>query len=142
MYVGAVLSAVGLVLAFSSHTARAIPIGNPHTAAYQEGVVFGRLSFGAVAAGLWLWMSRAVRRAKRWARVVSVVFYVSATALRGGPGDTSNECATGADQGQHVVVCGWSTDRSFGLLIQNSPGGTISELASAMMHMRPDLVRG
>ena len=383
MYVGAVLSAVGLVLAFSSHTARAIPIGNPHTAAYQEGVVFGRLSFGAVAAGLWLWMSWAVRRAKRWARVVSVVFFllgaeptvasllerrwvgavilslatlvgmavvillyqresspllgdrlmsagnesppgyepsaglgtqashqapapdgigqtletvpfhgqptspaarprvsslaviavgvvaaamvaavivdvvggspkaptsragstasirvivpapaeagglqrdyaaentptfrsgiatvrqhygqvmhatsaniavavyagipsgtagagpsvtlvyigvnsppdlpnkgtavdlvggavarmsnVSATALRGGPGDTSNECATGVDQGQHVVVCGWSTDRSFGLLIQNSPGGTISELASAMMHMRPDLVRG
>jgi hypothetical protein len=39
------------------------------------------------------------------------------------------------------VVCGWSSDRCFGLLLQTSPDATISELAAAMTNMRPDLVR-
>lgn len=76
MHAGGALSAVGLFLAFPSHPARAIPIGNPHTTSYQEGELLGRLLTAAFVAGLWLWMSWAVRRGKGWARVVSTVFFL------------------------------------------------------------------
>ena len=66
---------------------------------------------------------------------------VRATSLPGGPGDTSYECASAMTQGQPAVVCGWSTDRSLGLLIEVSPDATVRELATVMKEMRPDLVR-
>jgi hypothetical protein len=60
----------------------------------------------------------------------------------GGSGDTRFACETGTSAQSPVVVCGWGTDRTVGLLIPQTPGADPGKLAALMKKMEPDLVRG
>lgn len=60
----------------------------------------------------------------------------------GGPGDTRFVCETGTFLQRPVVVCGWGTDRTVGLLVPQTPGAGPGMLAALMKKMEPDLVRG
>src|SRR5215467_6872731 len=60
----------------------------------------------------------------------------------GGAGDTRFACETGIYAQRPVVVCGWGTDRTVGLLVPQTPGADPGRLAALMKKMEPDLVRG
>jgi hypothetical protein len=81
MYVGALFSAISwLYRGFSQSpsTAPQLLHGhgiNRHSPAYAVGYHFGLILGAAVIAGLWLWMAWAVKRGRKWARVVSAVLF-------------------------------------------------------------------
>jgi hypothetical protein len=79
MYVGAALGASGLLYYGFSTSPATVPqivhVGNPRSAGYGAGFILGAILFAAIVAGLWLWMARAVKRGKHWARVVSAVLF-------------------------------------------------------------------
>ncbi len=83
MYAGAALGAFsGIYYGVTASPASApqfVHGVNPHSSAYAVGFVLGAGIFGAVIAGVWLWMAWAVRRGKHWARVVSAVLLAVGT---------------------------------------------------------------
>lgn len=59
----------------------------------------------------------------------------------GGRGDTQFACETGNSLGRRVVVCGWATDRTVGLVVPQTPTDPTT-LAAVVKEMEPNLVRG
>jgi hypothetical protein len=82
MYVGAALSAVSfvVVLLTLSSLRSTIRANNPELTTTQVntavsfGIVIGVI-FGLIGIGLWIWMARANRGGRSWARVVATVFF-------------------------------------------------------------------
>jgi hypothetical protein len=86
MYVGAALSAVGLVLGFatvgSTRTALRKAYPNDSTTTINNSVhaaVAGAVVVGLIAVGLWLWMAWKNKAGRNWARITSTVFFAIAT---------------------------------------------------------------
>jgi hypothetical protein len=82
MYAGAAVSLVSLVISLASisGTKAAIKKARPDLTAAQvsqlNGFIIGlAIVSGLVGVGLWLWMSRANRAGKNWARVFSTVLF-------------------------------------------------------------------
>jgi hypothetical protein len=82
MYVGAALSAIGLVLSLATISSLKAAIvkkypsytaSQVHTA--QTAALVAAVFFGLVAIGLWLWMARANGAGKSWARITGTVFF-------------------------------------------------------------------
>ncbi len=75
MYAGAGIAvAFGVTMALTTHT-RVLHGGNPASGTYKAGYVAGGAIAGLIGAGLWLWMARANKRARSWARILSTVFF-------------------------------------------------------------------
>jgi hypothetical protein len=86
MYAGAAVSLVSLLISLTdiSGTKAAIKKARPDLTATQvsqlNGFIIGlAIVSGLVGIGLWLWMSRANRAGKNWARIVSTVLFGLAT---------------------------------------------------------------
>jgi hypothetical protein len=82
MYAGAAVSLVSLIISLASisGTKAAIKKARPGLTAAQvsqlNGFIIGlAIVSGLVGVGLWLWMSRANRAGKNWARVFSTVLF-------------------------------------------------------------------
>jgi hypothetical protein len=71
----------------------------------------------------------------------SYLSHVTVLQEGGGAGDTRFACETGISAQRPVVVCGWGTDRTVGLLVPQTPGAGPGKLAALMKQMEPDLVR-
>jgi hypothetical protein len=87
MYAGAALSAISLIIEFTSISAtkRAIRKANlashhPLTASQLNSLVTVSIALiavvGIIGIGLWLWMAAMNRRGRSWARIVSLVFFI------------------------------------------------------------------
>jgi hypothetical protein len=82
MYAGAVISAVSLILTLATvgSLRTAIHNANPTLSASklhsaEVAAVAVAVVFGLIGIGLWLWMARANRAGKNWARITSTVFF-------------------------------------------------------------------
>jgi hypothetical protein len=82
MYAGAAISAISLIvtLATISNLRTAIHNANPafsasklHSA--EMAAVVLAIVFGLIGIGLWIWMARANRAGKNWARITATVFF-------------------------------------------------------------------
>jgi hypothetical protein len=67
--------------------------------------------------------------------------HVTTVPEGGGAGDTRFGCETGTYVNP-VVVCGWGTDRTAGLIVPQTPGTGPAQLAALMKKMEPTLVHG
>jgi hypothetical protein len=87
MYAGAVLSAVTLIIQFTSINATKTAIrkanqasSHPLTASQLNSLVAVSVAFlaviGVIGIGLWIWMAAMNRRGRSWARIVSLVFFI------------------------------------------------------------------
>lgn len=83
MYVGAGLSALVVIVsvATAGSLRSSILAKYPHYTAGQVhqaevGSIATLVLFGLIAIGLWLWMARANRMGRNWARIVAVVLFV------------------------------------------------------------------
>ena len=75
MYAGAGIAVVfGVTVALTTHS-RLVHGGNPSSGAYKAGYVVGGTIAGLIGCGLWLWMARANKRGRSWARILSAVFF-------------------------------------------------------------------
>jgi len=75
MYAGAGIAVVfGVTVALTTHS-RLVHAGNPSSGAYKAGYVTGGVITGLIGGGLWLWMARANKRGRSWARILSTVFF-------------------------------------------------------------------
>jgi hypothetical protein len=82
MYAGAAITAISLIvtLATISNLRTAIHNANPafsasklHSA--ETAAVVLAIVFGLIGIGLWIWMARANRAGKNWARITATVFF-------------------------------------------------------------------
>ena len=81
MYAGAVPTVIFVFInTWIAPQRQIVRFGNPHTAAYQAGRLFGFIAREAVLGGLWLWMAWKNKHGRPWARVVSTVFFSVFTA--------------------------------------------------------------
>jgi len=91
MYAGAIAGVVGLIIGLALILAdiraatRGRFLGQSLTAPQMRPLIITVwIVFGVVVIALWLWMARANRQGRRWARVLSTVLFVLATLqLRG-----------------------------------------------------------
>lgn len=85
MYAGAAVSAVGLALITADIKAAARGQFLDHSLAAQKPLVITLwIVFGLVVIALWLWMARANRQGRSWARILATVLFGLATLqLRG-----------------------------------------------------------
>lgn len=75
MYAGAGIAiALGVTIALTTHN-RTLHGGDPNSGTYKAGYIIGGAIGGLILAGLWLWMARANKRGRSWARVLSTVFF-------------------------------------------------------------------
>jgi len=72
----------------------------------------------------------------------SQLSHVTLVQEGGGAGDTRFACETGSVLQRTVIICGWGTDHTVGLLIPQAPGADPGKLVALMKKMEPDLVRG
>jgi ABC-type transport system involved in cytochrome bd biosynthesis fused ATPase/permease subunit len=86
MYVGAALSAIELIVSVATvHSLRSAILKDfPRYTAHQVhtaevGLVVVAVLEGLIAIGLWLWMARANRAGKNWARIVSSILFAFST---------------------------------------------------------------
>jgi len=82
MYAGAAISAISLIvtLATVSSLRTAIHNGDPTLSATklhsaEVAAVVVAIVFGLIGIGLWLWMARANKAGKNWARITATVFF-------------------------------------------------------------------
>lgn len=76
MYAGAGIAVVlGVAIALTAHSSRTLHIADPTAGTYKAGYVLGGAIAGLIAAGVWLWMARANKRGRSWARIVSTAFF-------------------------------------------------------------------
>lgn len=74
MYAGAALSvAYALMVEASAHSTTTASASR--SSAYEAGQYAGALLAGLVLGGLWLWMAAKNRAGRRWARILSTVFF-------------------------------------------------------------------
>jgi hypothetical protein len=93
MYGGAAVSTVPLIIAlvFLIGDIKAIHeryLGHSLTAAQKPLIIMLAIVFGLVVPALWLWMARANRQGRNWARILSTALFGLATLqLTGNNGD-------------------------------------------------------
>lgn len=82
MYVGAAISAISLIvtLATISSLRTSIHNANPSLSAAklhsaETAAVVLAIVFGLIGVGLWIWMARANKAGKNWARITATVFF-------------------------------------------------------------------